>query len=729
MLSREMSWEREGMNRRELGKGLIAGVATGFSASGERAVALGDGPPAGQSIPMDWQPAGAGVWKATTGKAEAITPVRMRSVPSKQDALAAMAGVSTPPLPSLKAVVNRRGSIVHVPLAANEQIYGFGLQFFTVGHRGKRRVMRVNADPRLDTGDSHAPVPFYVSSNGYGVLIDTARYATFYCGEVRSKPTRAQSAVNGGALPLSEAGLYSKGLQEDQASEVIVEIPNCEGVDVYLFAGPTLLDAVRRYNLFSGGGVAPPEWGLGFWYRAASNLPDHQIVALASELRERKMPCDVLGLEAGWHTHSYSCTFAWHKERFPDPPEFLKAVKVQGYRVNLWEHAFTHPSSPLFTPMQELSGDKGVWGGLVPDFLDSKARAVFGGYHGKHLIDLGVDGFKLDECDNSDYTGGWSFPELSRFPSGADGEQMHSLFGMRYQQALWDEFTRRKRPTYSLVRSSGALASPSPFVLYSDLYEHRQFVRALVNSGFSGLLWCPEVRDAKSEEDLLRRLQVVVFSPLAMINGWYIPNPPWKQLDRKKNNAGELTPGWDKLEARCREILGWRMQLVPYLKSAFARYAADGTPPFRALAMDWPHDVEIAKTDDAWMIGDRMLVAPLFAGEPGRSLLLPPGEWYDFWSGERVAGGTRLQIAASHAQIPVFVKAGSVLPLAAIANTVHDAASRDLEVRVYGDGSLPFAWDVPEYGSLRLTWDAGNNTGSVVRKDADYSIKRWTKVG
>jgi alpha-D-xyloside xylohydrolase len=88
--------------------------------------------------------------------------------------------------------------------------------------------------------------------------------------------------------------------------------------------------------------------------------------------------------------------------------------------------------------MQELSGDKGVWGGLVPDFLDSKARAVFGGYHGKHLIDLGVDGFKLDECDNSDYTGGWSFPELSRFPSGADGEQMHSLFGMRYQQALWD---------------------------------------------------------------------------------------------------------------------------------------------------------------------------------------------------------------------------------------------------------------------------------------------------
>ncbi len=82
------------------------------------------------------------------------------------------------------------------------------------------------------------------------------------------------------------------------------------------------------------------------------------------------------------------------------------------------------------------------------------------------------------------------------------------------------------------MRSSGAFAAPYPFVLYSDLYDHRQFIRALVNAGFSGLLWCPEVRDAASEEDLIRRLQSVVFSPLAMVNAWYIRNPPWKQIER-----------------------------------------------------------------------------------------------------------------------------------------------------------------------------------------------------
>jgi len=472
----------------------------------------------------------------------------------------------------------------------------------------------------------------------------------------------------------------------------------------------------------------PPEWGLGFWYRTASNATDREVLAIAQEFRERHIPCDVMGLEAGWHTHAYSCTFAWNSTRFPQPARFVSDLKSSSYHVNLWEHAFTHPSSPLFLPMRDLAGDKGVWGGLVPDFQDPEARRVFGGYHGKELIDLGVSGFKLDECDNSDFTGGWSFPEASQFPSAVDGEQMHSLFGLRYQFTLWQQFQQRKQPTYSLVRSSGALASPYPFVLYSDLYDHRQFVRALVNSGFSGLLWCPEVRDAKSEEDLIRRLQTVVFSPLAMINGWYIPNPPWKQLDRKRNNANDLMPHWQDLEARCREIIGWRMQLVPYLRAAFARYATDGTPPFRALALDWPNHA-VAKTEDAWMVGDRMLVAPLFAGEPSRRLTLPPGQWHNFWTGEVVAGGTTIDIPAATRNIPVFVLDGSVLPLASITNSTADPLSHNLEVRVFGDGYLPFALLTPDGDNLQLSWDAGAHSGTVKQKGNNrYAITAWNSV-
>src|SRR5258708_7333851 len=106
---------------------------------------------------------------------------------------------------------------------------------------------------------------------------------------------------------------------------------------------------------------------------------------------------------------------------------------------------------------------------------------------------------------------------------------------------------------------------------------------------------------------------------------------------------------------RSREILGWRMRFIPYLRAAFARYASDGTPPFRALALDWPEVPALAKTDDAWMVGDRLLVAPLFAGEPdGRKLTLPPGEWFDLWSGKAVSGGTTIHIAPHTRNIPVF---------------------------------------------------------------------------
>src|SRR5690606_18415999 len=133
-----------------------------------------------------------------------------------------------------------------------------------------------------------------------------------------------------------------------------------------------------------------------------------------------------------------------------------------------------------------------------------------------------------------------SFPECAAFPSGLDGEQMHSLLGLVYQRAIHDAFEQANVRTYSSVRSSGAFASPLPFVLYSDQYDHRDFVRGVATCGVSGLLWSPEVRHADSHGDFIRRIQAVVLSPQALINAWYCKNPPWLQYDREKNNADDL---------------------------------------------------------------------------------------------------------------------------------------------------------------------------------------------
>jgi alpha-D-xyloside xylohydrolase len=694
------------MNRRELAKGLAAGLAVGKVGMAQGA--------AGEA---GWVRVMPGVWKASIGTAEAFTPVKGRLVEAKVDGLKAMGVLETAPLGAPVGRVTGRGCLVALPLAPEEMLYGFGLQLLSFGQRGKKKVMRVNADPRLDSGDSHAPVPFYVSTRGYGVFVDTARHVEFDCGNARLKPTRA---MTGGATGTPDEN-ETHGLAMVDKGRVLVEVPRVEGVDVYLFAGPSMMEAVRRYNLFSGGGVEPPAWGLGFWYRAYGKGTQATVTKQMQDLRAGKIPCDVFGLEPGWQSHSYSCSFIWNNEGFPDPEGLLATAKGLNLKVNLWEHAYVHPTSPLFAPLEDKAGDYGVWGGLVPDFAGEPARKIFGDFHGRTLIDKGISGFKLDECDGSDFTGSWSFPDFSRFPSGVDGEQMHAVFGLRYQAAIWQQFRDRKIETYGLVRSSGALAAPYPFVLYSDLYDHRQFVRGVVTAGFSGLLWCPEVRDASSEEDLIRRLQSVVFSPLAMVNAWYIQNPPWMQMDREKNNRGEIDPDAARLEAKCREIIGWRMMLVPYLRAAFARYAEDGTPPFRALVMDAPGEKALWGVDDSFWVGDRMIVSPLFAGEASRKVVLPKGEWCDFWTGKAVEGGVEFVVGREFEKIPVYVKGGSVFPVAGVGDSAESGVSRELTVRVFGDGALGWRFE-----GMELGWSGGKG---VVTGRGGYRVVGWERMG
>jgi alpha-D-xyloside xylohydrolase len=720
------------ITRRTLAKGLaVTGTAAGLSGL----LRPESSPvPASSSI-SSWERIHPGVWRATIGVPERFTPVSSRLVDVKTEAFERLPKVDGAPLPPIIGQRTQRGCMIQLPLRPNEQIYGLGLQFLSFAQRGKKKVSRVNADPKFDTGDSHAPVPFFVTTQGIGILVDTARYVDFYFGDGRLRPTHATALVAGSNPDPN----YTHNLQDGDAGLITIDVPHAGGVEVYLFGGPQMLDAVRRYNVFSGGGVVPPEWGLGFWYRLESRARQESALALAREFRDRNIPCDVIGLEAGWQTHAYSCTFVWDENRFPDPKGFLRSAQEMNYKVNLWEHAFTHPASPLFPAIEPHSGNFGVWGGLVPDLAGKPARTAFGDFHGRNLVEIGVSGFKIDECDNSDYTGGWSFPECSSFPSGIDGEQMHSVFGLRYQMAIWDEYRKRQLPTYNLVRSSGALASPYPFVLYSDLYNHRDFIRALVNSGFSGLLWCPEVRDAVSEEDLSRRLQSVVFSPLAMVNGWYIKNPPWKQLNRRMNNSGQVLDGWEKLEARCREVIGWRMQLVPYLTAAFQRYAEDGTPPFRALVLDTPNDKRLFGVDDQYMIGDRMMVAPIFVEEPGtspqgqprrdsagaRRIVLPEGTWHDFWTGEVLKGGTELSVSNSTEKIPVYVKSGSIVPWADVGLYAGAPETRRITARVYGDGSIPFTM-THHNETIRLSWSngQGNVSGTL-----DFNVYAWKQIG
>ncbi len=527
-----------------------------------------------------------------------------------------------------------RGCRLEFPMQPGEQIFGLGLQLkiFNLTHR--QMVTRVNSDPISATGDSHAPVPFFVSTAGYGIYFDTARYVEFDFGRPRAgRPSQYEGERE---IAVSTETLYA---QRELAGEITIaaNIPAAHGVDIYIIEGDTITDIVSQYNMLSGGGCSVPEWGLTPFYRCGSRYTQEQVLQTAEYLREHDMPVGILGLEPGWQTRAYSCSFVWNNNLYSDPRAMVRKLTDMGYHINLWEHCFTHPTSPIYAKLAGNHGDFEVWGGVVPDLSLPEVRKTFADHHKQNVMFDTIDGFKLDECDGSDYiSSSWSFPLCSEFPGGMDGQQYHSMLGTLYMKTMLEALDGK--PTLSSVRSAGALCAPYPFVLYSDLYDHKDFIRGLATAGFSGILWTPELRDAKSREELIRRMQTIVFSPQCLINGWYCEKLPWLDHD---------------CEEEIRDLMKERVKLVPKLMSAFEQYHKTGIPPVRALVSDYTGDPETWRIDDEYLFCDDMLVAPMVCGEQTRRVYLPAGTWKDYYSDTLYEQGW---IEVTTDRIPVFVK-------------------------------------------------------------------------
>jgi alpha-D-xyloside xylohydrolase len=347
----------------------------------------------------------------------------------------------------------------------------------------------------------------------------------------------------------------------------------------------------------------------------------------------------------------------------------------------------------------------------------------------RELVRRGVSGYKLDEVDGYDR---WLWPDHATFPSGLSGEQMRQVYGLAIQRATFDAFRARDQRTYGLVRASNAGAAPLPYVLYNDFYGHPEFITALASSGFIGVLWTPEVRSSRTSEEWLRRMQSVCFSPLAMLNAWSDGTKPWSFPD---------------VADQVRDVMRLRIRLLPYLYSAFARYHFDGVPPVRAMALEPGFRVEqpatpaaVGSTDnpyalatqrdvrDQFMLGDALLVAPMFAGDTARTVVLPSGRWYDFYTGAFAGAGEVITVKPGLDHIPVFVRDGAIVPLLA-GEWLHVPAAgepADLELRHYGT----------EPGTFRLYDDDGTTfayergefswTPLVVSRSADGTLRGET---
>jgi len=648
-----------------------------------------------------WDEVAPGVWKTTIGKADSLTLLSAAGGTPLREALARMSQAGFPLDPAeIEGRNFNSKTTVRFPLGGNEDIYGLGVDFSSM--RRNSGVFELHVDhwdsKRAITGRTHAPVPLYVSTDGYAVLFDTARYLKVTVGHgvrlaAKDKPPVVDRTSNK-IMPSSPEGARMNAQWDAHPrSDSIEVLANAPGMDVYVFAGPSPLDAVRRYNLYSGGGALPPKWGLGYQNRFRTNYTAARALADIAEFKQHGIPLDMVGLEPGWMDHAYPCSFEWDKTRFPDPKGFLDQLAASGVRANLWFNPYVGPpSTPLYQKLLPYAGTHLVWNGIVPDYTLPEARIIFADHLKRTVIDLNpaaIGGFKIDEVDGYDQ---WLWPDAALFPSGRDGEQLRQIYGLLVQKTVFDIFHQANRRTMGQIRGTNAGASPYPFVIYNDNYDFNEYITAVSNSGFAGVLWSPEVRGSNNGEDMLRRTQAVCFSPLALYNGW--------ASDEKLWSHPEVTD-------YIRDAIVMRGRLLPYLYNTFAQYHYEGTPPIRPMqliagvtaeapevkvgqldATANPYEVPPAAREvkDQYMFGDSLLVAPIAPGVKTRKVLLPAGKWYDFYTGKFAGANETIEVTPPLDQIPVFVKDGALIPM--IEPRLRTPAPGEtvaLEVRHYGE--------------------------------------------
>jgi alpha-glucosidase (family GH31 glycosyl hydrolase) len=639
----------------------------------------------GNAQDISWKEIYPGVWKGSTGKPENYDLLKASGAQPNIEALGKIGKTKFPLSQSdIKGELQDGKTYLQFPLQKDEQLYGFGLNFQTIHQRGKILQLHVDHYGGKDNGRTHAPTPFYVSSNGYGVFINSARYLTVYAGTGVRKDSKNP--------PVEKDRNTDKTWSSRPYSDAVEIVVPASGVEIYVFGGPTALNAVQRFNLFNGGGVLPPRWGLGFTQRVKSLFAAEDVQKEADSFTVKGYPLDFIGLEPGWQSKAYPGTFEWDKKRYAEPQNFVKKMLDKGIRLNLWINPYISKDAAFYKQIEPYTGSHTVWTGAVPDFNTLQARKIFFDQLKKDQIDIGVSGYKIDEVDGYDY---YLWPDVAKFPSGVSAEQMRQTYGLLCQRYSSQIFHQKNQRTYGLVRASNAGGVSMPYVIYNDYYNHEDFITALINSGFAGVLWTPEVRASKTGEEWLRRFQSNVFSPMAMINAWSSGTKPWTYAE---------------VAEQVKYFALLRMQMMPYWYTAFARYHFEGIPPFRAMVLEEGFKQEVKKEavntnleenpyaeattkeiKDQYMAGEYLLVAPMFTGQTSRKVILPKGKWYDFYTGEYVGNGEIIIAAPGLDKIPVYVKDGGIIPMMpALLHAPNARETVDLEIRYYGEKSSQY---------------------------------------
>ena len=601
---------------------------------------------------------------------------------------------------------------------ADEAIYGLGqYQNGIMNYRGKS-VLLLQANMDIVN-------PFLVSTNGYGILWDN--YSS----------TKFEDTDEGYSF-MSEVG---------------------DASDYYFVYGRSMDEVVSGYRKLTGNVPMFGKWVYGFWQSKERYKSFDELKAVVKEYRRRGIPLD--NIVQDWEywgdkLHWNSLTF--NPLHFDNPRQVIDELHQQDnvhFMLSVWPGF--GPETDVYHSLDSIGAlfDEPTWAGYkVFDAYNPAARNIFWQYLKKGLYDMGVDAWWMDATEPSFREGFTQLKQEEKTKSAGNTclGSFHRYLNT-YSLEMLKDFYRRLRAEsnqkriFILTRSAFASQQHYGTAVWSGDVSaswenmHKQLVAGL-NLSMSGIpYWTSDTggffvteRDAKYPDGLKsndykelysRWFQFSAFTPIFRAHGTNVPREVWQF-------GAKGTPYYDNQV----KYINLRYRLLPYIYSMSYQVTADDYTMLRGLAMDFTTDTCTFNIDNSYMFGTSLLVRPVFhpqSEEKDIAVYLPGHEgkyWYDFWTGQAFGGRKECVQANVLDVLPLYVKAGSILPLAEVKQYAMECPDRELELRIYGGTDASFLWYEDEGDSYRyeegvssqvpMQWKDAERTLTIGKREGNY---------